>query len=156
MSLIKILERSRKPTLIIFAATLAWSMGDAMIAFAAPTRQFTMHQNPGLQIKDIIGYATIAAILCGGWVAYAQLQFRKLSSIGRGLDEERKRNDNTWRDHIEKYNDDKLAQVKEYATKADLERIDQHMDRMRREFIDGLEKIENRIAGIYKHLDRED
>ena len=56
----------------------------------------------------------------------------------------------------EKYNDDKLELVKEYATKADLERIDEHMDRMRKEFMDGLGKIEHRLEGIHKRLDRGD
>ena len=122
-------------------------------------------------LKDVAGYigAVGGAIMLigGGWVSFLQLKFNrvesKASGIGKALDDHKKALD-SWRDLFaerhrrdreefeRRYAKDREAMIREYATNASVEKVEERMEAIRTELLNGMRAIQNSVDSLRNAL----
>ena len=133
-------------TLILTAAIVA-------IASGAGAENATANGGNGIALKEVASYVMAVGgavmLLGGGWVSFLQLRFGRLehkaSGIGRALDDEKRKWDG-WRDaFLERYHADRERMISEYATQASVEKVEERMEAIRRELVEGMRGIQGSI-----------
>ena len=111
-----------------------------------------MRQRP-MPLNDIAAYigAVGGAVMLigGGWASWLHVKFnaveRKASGIGRALDAHEAATIQ-WRDtFMDRYRADREAMIREYATQVSLEKVEERMEAIRTEMVDGMRAITTSI-----------
>lgn len=100
-------------------------------------------------LRDVAAYIGVVGgavmLIGGGWGSWLHVKFnaveRKASGIGKAIDSYEKEN-GQWRDtFMDRYRADREAMIREYATQVSLEKVEERMEAIRKEMVDGMQEI---------------
>ncbi len=138
----------------------------AGVSIAFVTDASAEHPSPGMvhmrnsrqpaqpmMLRDVAAYigaiGGAVMLIGGGWASWLHVKFnaveRKASGIGKALDSYEKEN-GQWRDtFMDRYRADREAMIREYATQVSLEKVEERMEAIRKEMVDGMQEITRSI-----------
>ncbi len=133
----------------------------AELAHAAhPAAEVAQPMNIQAMASYIVGLGAVFVFATGGVVAYVKLRFSKVESkasgIGKALDDYKhaeaqslkdlKRDIDDWRNRfLERYARDREAMIERYATQASVEKVEERMEAIRTELLEGMRGITDSI-----------
>ena len=136
-------------------AAVGVSLAMVIDASAQPA-QTTAHAGYGhrsaprpMLLKDVAAYIGVVGgavmLIGGGWGSWLHVKFnaveRKASGIGRALDEYKKRTEHQRDNFMERYRIDREAMMEKYATQVSLEKVEERMEAIRKEMVEGMQEI---------------
>lgn len=108
---------------------------------------------PPMTLRAVAAYVVAiggaVSLVGAGWGAWLHVKFnageRKSSGIGKALDAHMTATTN-WRDTFtERYRNDREAMIREYATQVSLEKVEERMEAIRTELMDGMRSVQGSV-----------
>lgn len=106
----------------------------------------------------IVGVGAVGSLATVGIVAYIKLRFsraeKETTGIGNALDIH-KREIYAWRTHfLERYQSDREGMIREYATNASVEKVEERMEAIRTELMQGIRGLQNSFDRLRERLEK--